>query len=70
MTTTTDPINQIATVDEQGTVKPIVIMLDELVHTKANNYRCKDRSCPCYTEAQRTREALPLNGNCGFSLLR
>ena len=57
----------VATVDELGNVKPIVIMEDEPIHTAENGYRCQDRSCPCWAES---RERLPLHSARPFSLLR
>jgi len=43
-------ITQVARVDERGHVKPLVIMLDEPVHTEANGYRCDDPTCPCWAD--------------------
>ena len=30
--------------------KPVVIMLDEPVHTEANGFRCDDPTCPCWSD--------------------
>jgi hypothetical protein len=61
----------VATVDEQGKVLPIVLMLDELVHTESNNYRCRDHTCPCYPTADERRNTAALNGGGRpFSLLK
>jgi hypothetical protein len=59
----------VATVDELGTVKPIVIMLDQIIHDQDHPF-CSDSTCPCQNERERQRTSLPLNGNRPFSLLR
>ena len=60
----------IATVDEQNTIVIAVPVEDELAHTEANNYRCRDHTCPCFAASDEKRNPAALNGNKGFSLLR
>jgi hypothetical protein len=71
MTTTTDTttVSKIATVDKLGRVKPVVIMLDPIIHDEQHPY-CSDSTCPCQEEREARRARLPLNGNRPLSLLR
>jgi hypothetical protein len=67
MTDTENTVALVATVDDQGKVKPAVSTEDPITHTAENGYRCKDHTCLCYAEANMRRNTATLNGNRPFS---